>query len=181
MNIFGKAKQLTTRESFFTDRVQSRKYAEDQLAEMKSYILGHECVRDLERLESGDYFLDYPQYRLVPKGFESRKRPVYSFPGTQGFLLKLIVYAMRDLQRIYSDRLFSFRTDKNAVDLLLEVHHNREIQHLYVLKTDISNYVGSIVPELLIPMLYEVFMPEDLSRRHGRRPSRQLFHESVSA
>ena len=161
MNIFGKAKQLTTRESFFTDRVQSRKYAEDQLAEMKSYILGHECVRDLERLESGDYFLDYPQYRLVPKGFESRKRPVYSFPGTQGFLLKLIVYAMRDLQRIYSDRLFSFRTDKNAVDLLLEVHHNREIQHLYVLKTDISNYVGSIVPELLIPMLYEVFMPED--------------------
>ena len=42
MNIFGKAKQLTTRESFFTDRVQSRKYAEDQLAEMKSYILGYE-------------------------------------------------------------------------------------------------------------------------------------------
>ena len=144
MNIFGKAKQLTTRESFFTDRVQSWKYAEDQLAEMKSYILGHECVRDLERLESGDYFLDYPQYRLVPKGFESRKRPVYSFPGTQGFLLKLIVYTMRDLQRIYSDRLFSFRTDKNAGDLLLEVHHNREIQHLYVLKTDISNldYAG---------------------------------------
>ena len=87
MNIFGKAKQLTTRESFFTDRVQSRKYSEDQLAEMKAYILGHECVRDLERLESGDYFLDYPQYRLVPKGFESRKRQVYTFPGTQGFLL----------------------------------------------------------------------------------------------
>lgn len=166
MGAFTKAKRKETREAFVADRISSRKYSEDMLEEMREYILSDECVRDLERLEAGDYFLDYPHYRLVPKGFQDRKRAVYSIRGTQGFLVKLIVYAMRDLDNIYSDRLFSFRTDKTAGDLLHEVRDNNEIRDMYVLKTDVSNYVGSIVPELLVPMLHDVFMPDDPAAFH---------------
>lgn len=161
MGIFEKAKQPETRKAFIASRERSMKYLASQLAEMEDYILSDECVRDLERLERGEYFLDYPQYRLVPKNFQGKKRAVYNMPGKEGFLVKLIVFAMRGIESTYSDRLFSFRPDKTGSDLLLEVRQNSEIQHMYILKTDVSNYVGSIVPELIIPMIEEVFMPGD--------------------
>ncbi|MCR4655966.1 MAG: hypothetical protein K5770_07050 [Lachnospiraceae bacterium] len=161
MKIFEKAKLAEVREEFVSYLAKSRKYREEQLSEMKEYIMGDDCVRDLERLGSGDYFLDYPSYRLVPKNFKDKKRAVYTFAGTQGYLMKLLVYAMRGMESVYSDRLFSFRPDKTGMDLLLEISRDRNIQNMYVLKTDVSNYVGSIVPELIIPMLKEVFLPDD--------------------
>ena len=163
MGVFEKAKQIETREAFIASRKRSRKYSDDIFAEMEDYIFSDDCVRDLERLEKGDYFLDYPQYRLVPKNFQGKKRAVYHFNGDQGFLMKLIVYAMRGIESIYSDRLFSFRPDRTGLDLLTEAAENSDLQNMYVLKTDVSNYVGSIVPELIIPMLGEVFMPDDPS------------------
>ena len=161
MTIFEKAKQLKTREDFIASREISRKYMPAMLDEMEDYILSDECVNDLERLEREDFFLDYPHYRLVPKNFQGKKRAVYSIHGKEGFLVKLIVYAMRGIEDTYSDRLFSFRPDKTGSDLLSEVRRNKEIRKMYVLKTDVSNYVGSIVPELIIPMIEEIFMPDD--------------------
>ena len=159
--IFEKAKLESVREAFISYVTKGGKCMEKELPEMKEYIMGDDCVRDLERLKSGDYFLDYPRYRLVPKNFQNKKRAVYTFTGTEGYLMKLLVYAMRGMEDIYSDRLFSFRHDKTGTDLLSEVSRDGNIWNKYVFKADISNYVGSIVPKLIIPMLQEVFLPDD--------------------
>ena len=162
MTIFETAKQLTTREKFIAQREKGKKYKNKDLEAMREYILSDRCVEDIERLERGDFFLDYPKYRLVAKNFQNRKRAVYNFPGTEGMLIKLLVFAMRDLEKkIYSDRLFSFRSDKTATDLLFEIAKNKDVENYYVLKTDVSNYVGSIVPELIIPMAEELFGESD--------------------
>ena len=166
MTIFEKAKQIETRELFAETRIrtrlgQNRKFSGEELDDMCEYILGTECLRDIERLEQGDFFFDYPKYRLIPKNFRNSKRAIYLMEGTQGLLMKLLVYSMRGIERVYSDRLFSFRSDKRANDLHYEITALEDREKLYVLKTDISNYVGSIVPELLIPMLEDVFLPED--------------------
>lgn len=162
MNIFEKAKQIETRKDYVDSRLRSFKYLEEEFSDMQDYILSEACVRDLEQLESGDYFLDYPAYRLVPKNFSNRKRAVYYYPGTEGLVIKLLVFSLRGYEKtLYSDRLYSFRSDKNATDLLLETCGHKEIKNLYILKTDVSNYVGSIVPELIIPMLKELFSKDD--------------------
>ena len=161
MSIFDIAKQQETRDAFVAAKAKSLKYKEEELAAIKEYVLGGECERDIDRLAAGDYFLDPPQYRLIPKNFNDRKRAIYKFPGTQGTLIKLLVFAMRDIEKHYSDRLFSFRSDKTATDLLFEIRANKEISSLYVLKTDVSNYVGSIVPALLLPMLAKLYLPDD--------------------
>jgi hypothetical protein len=161
MGVFQKAKLAETREAFVATRARHNKYRADELREFESYVLSDHCVNDIERLEAGDYFLDHPQYRLIPKNFQDRKRAIYMFVGTDGILLKLLFFAMRDAERYYSDRLFSFRSDKTATDLLDEISSRSDLGDLYVLKTDVSNYVGSIVPELLIPMIEEIFLPED--------------------
>lgn len=161
MKVFENAKKAETREAFMNSRAKTRKYSEDKFADMEEYILSDDCVRDLERLEQGDFFLDYPQYRLVPKNFQNKKRAVYRMMGTQDYLVKLIVYSMTGLDKVYSDRLFSFRSDKTGADLLNEVRRNKDMKNMYVLKTDVSNYVGSIVPELIIPMLEDIFGESD--------------------
>ena len=166
MCVFEKAKLPEVREAFIASREHRRQYSEALLVSMKEYILSDACVRDLDRLEHGDYFLDPPLYRLVPKNFQGKKRAVYSFQDTQSYLIKLVSFAMRGIERFYSDRLFSFRPDKTAEDLLFEVCNHRGLQDLFILKTDVSNYVGSIVPELLIPKLEKLFLPEDPAFYH---------------
>lgn len=161
MKVFENAKKAGTREAFMKSRANTKKYSEAIYNKMEEYILSDDCVRDLERLEQGDFFLDYPQYRLVPKNFQDKKRAIYRMLGTQDYLMKLIVYSMTGLDRIYSDRLFSFRSDRTGADLLNEVRRNKDLQNMYVLKTDVSNYVGSIVPELIIPMLEDIFGDDD--------------------
>ena len=160
MSVFENAKRPETRDSFLRSRAKKKKYSPAQFADMEAYILSDECVRDLERLEQGDYFLDPPLYRLVPKNFQDRKRAVYKLLGTQDYLMKLIVYSMSGIENAYSDRLFSFRADKTGTDLLNEAR-KADMQNMYVLKTDVSNYVGSIVPELIVPMFEEIYMPDD--------------------
>ena len=166
MTVFETAKQVETRESFAQYRImnklgKNRKYSDEEIEDMCGYILSDECIRDIERLESGDYYFDYPQYRLIPKNFQNRKRAIYLLEGRQALLLKLLAYSMKGVERVYSDRLFSFRSDKTGKDLLYEVTALEDRGSMYVLKTDISNYVGSIVPEIIVPMVEEVYMPDD--------------------
>lgn len=142
------------------------KYKPEELADMEAYILSDGCYEDLDRLERGDYFLDYPSYRLVPKNFGNRKRAIYYFTGKDSFLIKLIAYVLHDLDDSFSDRLFSFRSDKKAHDLLKEIRADKKLREYYILKTDVSNYVGSIVPEKLLKMLSERFLPDDPSFYH---------------
>ena len=164
MGVLEKAKQIETREAFLEYKGKKRTYPKAKYADMEEYILSDECARDLERLEKGDYFLDYPLYCLIPKNFQKRKRAIYRLPDRQNFLMSLIVFSLSgDIESHYSDRLFSFRSDRTGAGLLNEICGNKDIKNMYVLKTDISDYVGSIVPELLVPMLEDVFMPDDPS------------------
>ena len=166
MTVFETAKQIETRENFAQSRIRnrmskSRNSSAEEIEDMCAYILSDECVHDIERLEGGDYYFDYPKYRLIPKNFEERKRAIYLLEGRQAVLLKLLAYSMRDVERVFSDRLFSFRSDKTAKDLLYEIAELEGRTGMYVLKTDMSNYVGSIVPEIIVPMIEEIYMPDD--------------------
>ena len=60
MGVFENAKRIETREDFINSRVRRKRYGATMLAEMEDYILSDRCVNDIERLERGDYFLDYP-------------------------------------------------------------------------------------------------------------------------
>ena len=162
MGVLDKAASKEVREAYVASRARNAKYKPEEVEAMRSYVLSDDCVSDLSRLKAGDYFLDYPIYRLVPKNFRDTKRAVYKLEGTQAILIKLIAFAMRDMESdIFSDRLFSFRSDKTAQDLLNEICSNEDLPEFYIIKTDVSNYVGSIVPEFIVPMLEEIFMPDD--------------------
>ena len=160
MTVFEKAKQLSTREEFIETREKSQKMADERFNAMKEYILSDACADDLSRLESGDYFLDPPIFKQVPKNFRDRKRSVYYFTGSQSDLLKLLMFVLRDYEDHYSDRLYSFRSDRSGKDFLMTLRSGI-LNKYYILKTDVSNYVGSIVPEIILPVLKTRYFSED--------------------
>ncbi len=161
MTIFEKAMQPETRQAFVDYKLRKRRYSKEENEAMAQYVLSDDCVRDIQRLQAGDFFLDYPDYRLIPKNFDGRKRAIYRFRGTQGALLKLLVFAMKGVEQHYSDRLFSFRSDRTATDLLEDICSCEGLENMYIFKTDVTNYVGSIVPEIIIPMLADIYLEDD--------------------
>ena len=145
------------RKAFVESRQRKIIYDETSFNEMKSYILGDDCVRDLERLIAGDYFFPPPVHFRVQKDFSDKKRDVYTWRDTTKYLMSLICFAMRSCDHIYSDGLYSFRVKKSSKDFLLKLKNVPDLTDYYIVKADISNYVGSIVPELILPILKNIW------------------------
>ena len=122
--------------------------------EMVNYISSASCVKDMKNLIGRNYRLVPPPFHYrVPKNLSGRKRDVYSWKGTFGYLLKLTAFALREYDGIFSDGLYSFRTSRTAQDFLRILRDSEKRSGCYIVKADVSAYVGSIVPEKIIPML----------------------------
>lgn len=134
---------------------------QEQYAEMEAYFLSDACPKDLERLRDGDYFLPPPFHYRVPKNASRKMRDVYAFRGRDLFLMRLISWVMHDDDdALMPEGLYSFRRGVQARDFLMKLREFPNLGRYYVVKSDVSNYGGSIVPEKLIPQL-EALWPED--------------------
>ena len=141
------------RDDFLRSRQQKAAFGSKADAAMETYISSPACVRDLRDLILRQYRMPPPLHRQIPKNFSGRKRDIYFWKGPAGYLLKLVTFAARDSDRKFSDGLFSFRTSKTAQDFLRKLRNFKDRDRCYVVKADVSNYVASIVPELILPRL----------------------------
>ena len=128
-----------------------------ELEEMIPYILSSECVDDINSIIRGEYDFPPPFHYRIPKNFSGAKRDVYAFKGKHKYLLKLIAFTLRDFDYLYSDGLYSFRKRLAGRDFLLKLRSTENVKDFYIVKADVSNYVGSIVPEIIIPKLEELW------------------------
>lgn len=145
------------RQAFLKHREEKRKKSPEEVAEMVSYITGSQCVRDLQRLKNGDYYMEPPMHFQVPKNFSGRKRDIFGWKGTTKYLLSLLSFVLRDFDHIFSDGLYSFRKTKTAKDFLLKLRRFSDAHTYYAVKADVSNYVCSAVPEILVAQLEEIW------------------------
>ena len=67
---------------------------------------------------------------------------------------------MHDYDDTLPQGLYSFRRSVQARDFLKKVRNFKDFEKYYIVKADVSNYVGSIVPEKIIPQL-EVIWQHD--------------------
>ena len=155
--ILDRCKSREMRDAFLRHKGSRPVYDEQDFREMKNYISSSACVADLEKLISRDYRISPPHHYKVPKNLSGRKRDVYRFQGTFHHLLKLIAFAVRDYDNVFSDSLYSFRTSRTAQDILKLLRESESRSRCYIVKADISNYVGSIVPEKISPMLEKLW------------------------
>lgn len=155
--VLQRAQREDVRQAFLNYRKKEGIKTDKEYDEMAAYIQSPDCVRDLQKLIDGVYDMDPPFHFRIPKNFSGRKRDIYVFRGASKYMLSLINFVMRDHDDMYSDGLYSFRTSVTAKDFLLKLRNRRDVKDYYVIKADVSNYVGSIVPELIIPMLEKLW------------------------
>lgn len=133
----------------------------DQYAEMEAYLLSEACVRDIEALKRGEYDFPPPFHYRVPKNASGKMRDVYAFKGKEMYLLRLIAWVLHDFDdETFPDGLYSFRRSVQAKDFLMKIRSFRDFGKYYIVKADVSNYVGSIVPEKIIPQLESIWQDD---------------------
>ena len=141
------------RDAFLQHRENRKLFADRDYGSMAAYIASESVVRDLKSLIRRDYTMPPPFHYRVPKNFSGRKRDIYAWKGYHNYLVKLITFCLHDHENIYCDGLYSFRSTRTAKDLLLNLRGTENIKDYYIIKADVSNYVSSIVPELIIPQI----------------------------
>ena len=147
-------------ESFLVHQVESgkQKHNPEQYAEMEAYLNSGEYPADLERLKKGDYFFPAPFHYRITKNESGKKRDVYAFKGRNLYVLKMISWVMHEYDNtMFPPGLYSFRRNIHAKDFLKKVRSFRHLDGFWIIKTDVSNYVGSIVPEKIIPQIEELW------------------------
>lgn len=153
--LFERVMSLETREQFAARvRGRSTPLSEERDAACVEYVMSEQCVRDLERLREGDFFLDYPTRISVPKSDSDRRRVLYVFKGGNDHsLMRLIAYGLRPVCRRLPDTLYSFRPDRTSVDMVKDACRANRDGSRYVLKADIRDYACSIDPETLLTVI----------------------------
>jgi len=155
--VLERCQSLEMRDTFLKYQGYKHFHTNEESENMANYISSTECVRDLDNLIRRNYNMDPPLHDQIPKNLSGRKRDVYSWKGNFKYLLKLIAFAMRDFDSIYSDGVYSFRTSRTAQDFLRLLRDNEHRSDCYIVKADITNYVGSIIPEKIIPILERIW------------------------
>ena len=130
----------------------------DQFAAMEAYLYSDEYPADLERLKQGDYFFPAPFHYRITKSTSGKKRDVYAFKGAPLYILRMVSWVMHDYDdTMFPPGLYSFRRNIHGKDFLRKIRSFRNLNRFWIVKSDVSNYVGSIVPELIIPRLEQMW------------------------
>ena len=147
------------REGFLQNK--ARKLHDTELDELTSYIKGEPCTRDLEKLLASAY--DFPLARQVKlrKSHSDRRRTIYVYPPRQNTLMKYIVWGMHEYDGIFSDSLYSFRSNINSTGLFNKIAQLGYARELFTVKSDVHDYGSSIDPDILLPKVEGIVAERD--------------------
>lgn len=130
--------------------------------ELRFFIDEKRYLRVCDEIRGGEGF-PLPKKSVISKMGSEKKRTVYTYPGNESTVLKLLTYLMlRKYDGIFQKGLYSFRpgrTAKDAVKALLRVDG---LTDMHVYKADIHDYFNSIPVEKLLPMLKDTLADDPL-------------------
>ncbi|MCR4644159.1 MAG: RNA-directed DNA polymerase [Oscillospiraceae bacterium] len=157
MGVFDKMLSDTYKQAFIRKKMAQLGTEQSYLDALSEYVTSSACDEDVLRLKNGDYFLNAPTRFFVRKSHSTKRRKVYSFKGKDKFLLQYITFVLMDLDDIHVDSLCSFRRD-NRTEFFFEKLRRKDLHRkLYVMKTDIHDFGGSVDQDIALRLLEEVF------------------------
>ena len=111
--IFDRMLDIKVRHAFIERKENSYSISEQELDELKSFILSSDCVRDILRLKEGDFYFAPPRRTKLRKKDSNRRRIIYRFALNESIILKLMAFVLHDYDHLYSDSLYSFRIGRH--------------------------------------------------------------------
>lgn len=151
---------IKTREAFCLKKSLHINVDDPQYLKLKDYILSDECVKDIKRLEKGDYFLGIPRRFKIKKMNTAKHRICYKFDDKDNYILKLMSYVLLDYDSIYTKSLYSFRKNYNHTAFFDKLKRKDFGRKTYVLKMDVHSYGDSVDQDILLDLCKPLFENE---------------------
>lgn len=123
--------------------------------EFRTFVESGEYLNAAKRLIS-NLNVAYPRKVFINKMNSDKKRVVYSFQGSDNYLLKLITWLMQKYDGAFSNNCYAFRKNRSIRNVCSRLCKIPELEEKYALKIDIQNYFNSIPVERLVEKMKKV-------------------------
>ncbi len=160
MSLLQKLSEPDTISSFISKKQDVKNISLPELDEMKKLLEDPETKRILHELSSGDHVFPVPYRSEISKINSSKRRVVYTFDRFEKAALKLIGFLLQDYDHIFSDNLYSYRSSTGSWDAVRKLHRLKDLDRMFVLKTDIHDYFNSIDVDILLADLRNVLVDD---------------------
>lgn len=158
MGIFDVMLQSETRARFADHRDQAIGESRREKEKLRAYVFSEGCTQAIERLASGDFFIDPPEEKSIRKNFGGKKRILYLFAPEIRMLMSYMAFVTGEqYDALFADSLYSFRTSRNAVTLARRIGRLPRLDESYKIRTDVRTYFNSIDEEKLVEITDRVF------------------------
>ena len=156
MGLLDKIMDKAYRTEFLQYKVP-RLYNDEIREYTENYIMSEQCERDITRLKNGDYYFNVPEKKLVPKTDTNKKRILYIFQENEVALMRLMTYALQNMNELYSDQLYSFRSERGVREYAQARIKESYLDRYYAVKADIKSYANTMSVEILVEKLRKIF------------------------
>ncbi len=157
-----RAASLELRLAQLSEILKRDKYTEEQADLITEYLLSPQCSVDLINLLHGNEPAALPICRRsVVKG---KLRETYVFSLRDRMLQGLINRALHDFDECFSPNLYSHIQGRMAGNVLTKIRQCPSFGDLYIYKTDIHDYDGSMDADLLSEAIRQMPGPDSLCR-----------------
>lgn len=145
---------MELRLAHLSETLKRGKYSDRQSNRITEYLLSPQCPVDLINLLHGNEPAALPVLRRIV--VHGKSREIYSFPLKDKLLQGLINRALHDVDGCFSPRLYSHIQGRLMQGILTEIRQCPNFGDLYVFKTDIKDYDGSIDADVVSEALRQL-------------------------
>lgn len=146
-------------DEFLAYKINSVKLRKAQREDLSEYILQREYRELVERLLVSPC-LGVPEMKVINKSGTTKKRIVFTFSREENYLLKMIAWLLHNYETIFSDNLYSFRSNTGVKKAIVKVSKTIDLANVYSYKVDISDYFNSVEVEPVLALVKEK-LPEE--------------------
>ena len=109
-----------------------------------------------DQLQNPDYCFFPPTKCTINKSGTKKKRVIYMFENTEAMTLKVMSFLLYRYDHLISPNCYSFRQHSSAKDAIRTVLKTKNLDSMFCLKVDISNYFNSIPADRLCQKLEKI-------------------------
>lgn len=127
---------------------------------LTDFVNNKEYKSITDRITNSDFCFNPPIKRSINKTGTTKKRVIYTYNEAESMVLKVITFLLYRYDHKISDNCYSFRKNISARTAINKIIMTEDINNLYCLKLDISNYFNSIPADNLCVIL-DKFISDD--------------------
>ncbi len=153
-----------TKEETWSDylqyKIERKHLSKKELDELSKFIESKSYKSITDQLQNPNYCFAPPIKNVINKSGTNKKRIVYTYNDSEAIVLKVMNFLLYRYDYKINPNCYSFRKNSSAKDAIKAVLKIKNLDSLFCLKVDISNYFNSIPAKRLCEKL-EYIMSDD--------------------